>query len=274
MSRQLRFPLQRSASVDTLNLDVPGGGNVSNHSSTPTEYTNVIDRFRSQLKRAASFSALHQKNTLPVPKPELKETKDNTDCNDQEPKRGRIAFSSLLRVATEQALMKPKRRRRSQHVDATTDEDMPTPDLVESNVQPIQMSYDEVQEQRLQSRAREISQFLQEALDSRHSAKTTPGAVPQRVMTRRLSYDPEYSRREEERRQARTVAASLIRAQRLKKEFAEHDLKRSNHSTPRRKMTRRSSAVQKTKMSLHTASTQLTQHTSTTRLPRRRTEIA
>jgi hypothetical protein len=275
MSRSLRFPLKRSASVDTINFD---NGSGSNHSNTPTEHTNVIDRFRSQLKRAASFSALHPRKTI-VEVTDLREA-ENFNCCNQEPKPGRIAFSALLRVATEQAMMKPKRRKRSTQVDDIDDEmydgvPIQAKSFVESNVQPIHVSCEDVQEQRLRSKAHEISNFLEEVISSSHITKVPSGpAVPQRGTTRRLSYNQEYSKREEDRRQARTVAASLVRAHRLKKEFSiTTDLKRPTHTAQRKKMTRRSSSMQKTKLSLHGASEQVAQHPSTTRLLRRRTEV-
>lgn len=274
MSRSLRFPLKRSASVDTINLD---NGSSSNHSNTPTEFNNVIDRFRSQLKRAASFSALHPRNTI-IEETELREPK-NLDCYNQEPKRGHIAFSSLLCVATEQAMMKPKRQKRSKHFDdiEVVYDNMPVQAkaFVESYVQPIHVSYEDVGEQRLRSRAQEISKFLEEAISSIQEAKITTGStVPQRGTTRRLSYNQEYSKREGDRRQARTMAASLVRAQRLKKEFSgTTDLKRHVNTKQRKKTTRRSSSIQNTKISLQTASAQVAQQASTTRLPRRRAEV-
>jgi hypothetical protein len=235
----------------------------------PTECANAIDRFRSQLKRAASFSALHRRNTN-VEETELQEPK-NLDCDNQEPKRGRIAFSSLLRIATEQAMMMPKRHKKSKQVDDTEEvyDSMPAQAkaFMESNIKPIRASYEDIQEQKERIRAKEISEYLDEAISSSHTAKISTGpVVPQRGTTRRLSYNQEYSKREEDRRQARSVAASLVRAQRP-------GVKRPTHTT-QRKVTRRSSSIQRTKISSYSASAPTDQHHTTTRLPRRRPEIA
>jgi hypothetical protein len=273
MSRPLRFKLQRSASADTINVDA---GNGSNHSNTLNEYTNAIDRVRSQLERAASFSELNKGTNRIVVNDCSK-----MSCKVHEKIRGRIVFSSLLQVAPDK-ILKRGLAIRTNHSDKMLNghERLPNQENVgiESNVRP-QHDWVSSEEQRLQKRQKEDTKFVKEAMSPNLETKcVSRSSVPQRGSTRRSVYNNEHCKREDDRRKARAVSATFIRAQKLKKEFAENDNKRSSmgHPTSQRKKVSRLpsnevlSSLPKPKISLHTASTHISRRPSTTRLPRRR----
>jgi hypothetical protein len=205
-------------------------------------------------------------------------------CKVHEKIRGRMVFSSLLQVTPDE-ILKRGLAKRTNHADKMLNGHVSLPKQenlgIESNARP-QHDWVSSEEQRLQKRQREDTNFVKEAMSPNLETKcVSRSAVPQRSTTRRSSYNNEHCKREEDRRKARAVSATLIRAQKLKKEFAENDNKRPSMGHPtsqRKKVNRRSSnevlsSLPKPKISLHTASTHISRRPTTTRLPRRRSNF-
>jgi hypothetical protein len=215
-----RFTLKRSASVDTINTNT--GNNVMESSTT------FVDLVRSQLKRAASikraasFSRLYTNS-----KASVNVTNHDNVTNYVEHKDNDIAVGSFSEIDPATNTMKRlnSRRKSPQKISITMkinrnlriDNNV----AVETNEK---QSFDRISHEKIQKQSLQI-------LD-------TDEFIKRPLQRRRSNYDDEFTKRENDRLKAREMAANLIRAQKLKKEFSES---KGSLATSGRKLVKRNS---------------------------------